>query len=201
MDKKAFYKLTYGLFLLSAQEEGRDNACIINTAIQVANDPARVAFAVLKGNHTHDMILRSGVFAISSISESAEFELFQRFGMQSGREVDKFEGFADAARGKNGLYYLTKGANMTMSGRVVEKMDLGSHTLFVAEVDDAVVLNDEPSCTYAYYQSDIKPQAKKEEKKGWVCTVCGYVYEGDPLPADFICPWCKHGAEDFVRQK
>lgn len=201
MDKKAFYKLTYGLFLLSAREEGRDNACIINTAIQVANDPARIAFAVLKGNHTHDMILRNGVFAISSISESAEFDLFRRFGMQSGREVDKFEGFTDVARGENDLYYLTKGANMTMSGRVVDQMDLGSHTLFIGEVGDAEVLSDEPSCTYAYYQSDIKPQAKKEEKKGWVCTVCGYVYEGDPLPADFICPWCKHGAEDFVRQK
>ena len=201
MDKKAFYKLTYGLFLLSAREEGRDNACIINTAIQVANDPARIAFAVLKGNHTHDMILRNGVFAISSISESVEFDLFRRFGMQSGREVDKFEGFTDVARGENDLYYLTKGANMTMSGRVVDQMDLGSHTLFIGEVGDAEVLSDEPSCTYAYYQSDIKPQAKKEEKKGWVCTVCGYVYEGDPQPADFICPWCKHGAEDFVRQK
>ena len=173
MDKKAFYKLTYGLFLLSAREEGRDNACIINTAIQVANDPARIAFAVLKGNHTHDMILRNGVFAISSISESAEFDLFRRFGMQSGRDVNKFEGFTDAARGENDLYYLTKGANMTMSGRVVDQMDLGSHTLFIGEVGDAEVLSDEPSCTYAYYQSDIKPQAKKEEKKGWVCTVCG----------------------------
>ena len=200
MDKKAFYKLTYGLFLLSAREEGRDNACIINTAIQVANDPARIAFAVLKENYTHDIIQRNGVFAISSISESAEFDLFRRFGMQSGREVEKFEGFTDVERGENDLLYLTKGANMTMSGRVVEEMDLGSHTLFIGEVGDAVVLNDEPSCTYAYYQSDIKPQAQKEEKKGWVCTVCGYVYEGDPLPADFICPWCTHGAEDFVRQ-
>ena len=197
MDQKAFYKLTYGLFLLTAREEGRDNGCIINTAIQVANDPPRLAFAVLKANHTHDMIQRTGTFAISSISTSAGFNLFQRFGMQSGREVDKFEGFADVERGGNDLLYLTKGANMTMSGRVVEQMDLGSHTLFVAEVGDAVVLNEEPSCTYAYYQSDIKPKKQEEKKKGWVCKVCGYVYEGDPLPADFICPWCKHGAEDF----
>lgn len=200
MDKKAFYKLTYGLFLLTAREEGRDNGCIINTAIQVANDPARISIAVLKGNYTHDMILRTGIFTVSSLSTAAEFALFQRFGMQSGREVDKFDGFADVERGENGLYYLTKGANMTMSAKVTEQVDLGSHTLFIAEVTDAVVLNEEPSCTYAYYQSDIKPKKQAEKKKGWVCTVCGYVYEGDPLPADFICPWCKHGAEDFVRQ-
>ena len=196
MDQKAFYKLTYGLFLLTAREEGRDNGCIINTAIQAANDPPRLAFSVQKGNLTHDMIARTGAFAISSISTSATFDLFRRFGMQSGREVDKFEGFDDVERGANDLLYLTRGANMTMSGRVVDQMDLGSHTLFIGEVGDAVVLSDEPSCTYAYYQSDIKPQ-KQEKKKGWVCTVCGYVYEGDPLPADFICPWCKHGAEDF----
>ena len=195
MDQKAFYKLTYGLFLLTAREEGRDNGCIINTAIQAANDPPRLAFSVQKGNLTHDMIARTGAFAISSISTSATFDLFRRFGMQSGREVDKFEGFPDVERGANDLLYLTRGANMTMNGRVVDQMDLGSHTLFIGEVGDAVVLSDEPSCTYAYYQSDIKP--KKQEKKGWVCTVCGYVYEGDPLPADFICPWCKHGAEDF----
>ena len=197
MDNKAFYKLTYGLFLLTAREEGRDNGCIINTAIQVANDPARISIAVLKGNHTHDMIARTGVFAISSISTSATFDLFQRFGMQSGREVDKFEGFADVERGGNDLLYLTKGANMTMSGKIVDQLDLGSHTLFIGEVGDAVVLSDEPSCTYAYYQSDIKSKKQEEKKKGWVCSVCGYVYEGDPLPADFICPWCKHGAEDF----
>ena len=195
MDQKAFYKLTYGLFLLTAREEGRDNGCIINTAIQAANDPPRLAFSVQKENLTHDMIVCTGVFAISSISTSATFDLFRRFGMQSGREVDKFEGFDDVERGANDLLYLTRGANMTMNGRVVDQMDLGSHTLFIGEVGDAVVLSDEPSCTYAYYQSDIKP--KKQEKKGWVCTVCGYVYEGDPLPADFICPWCKHGAEDF----
>ena len=196
MDQKAFYKLTYGLFLLTAREEGRDNGCIINTAIQAANDPPRLAFSVQKGNLTHDMIARTGAFAISSISTSATYDLFRRIGMQSGREVDKFEGFPDVERGANALLYLTRGANMTMSGRVVDQMDLGSHTLFIGEVGDAVVLSDEPSCTYAYYQSDIKPQ-KQEKKKGWVCTVCGYVYEGDPLPADFICPWCKHGAEDF----
>ena len=200
MDKTALYKLTYGLFLLTAQEDGKDNGCIINTAVQVANDPVRISIAVLKANKTHDMVRHTGVFTLSSLSTAAPFALFRHFGMQSGRDVDKFQDFADAARGENGLYYLTKGANMTISAKVTQEVDLGSHTLFIAEVTDAAVLSEDPSCTYAYYQSDIKPKKQEEKKKGWVCTVCGYVYEGDPLPADFICPWCKHGAEDFVRQ-
>jgi len=198
MDPKALYKLTYGLFLLTAQENGRDNGCIINTAMQVANDPTRVAISVLKTNHTHDMVLRTGRFAVSSLSTSAQFPLFQRFGMQSGRDVDKFDGFDSVARGEDGLYYLTEQANMVLSAKVVDSLDLGSHTLFIGEVTDARVLSEEPSCTYSYYQSDIKPKPEAQKKKGWVCTVCGYVYEGDPLPADFICPWCKHGAEDFA---
>jgi len=197
MDSKALYKLTYGLFLLTAQEDGRDNGCIINTAIQVANDPTRISICVIKQNHTCGMIQRTGVFNVSAITTQAEFSLFQRFGMQSGRDTDKFAGFEAVERFSNGLYYLTKGANMVMSAKVVNTMDLGSHTLFVAEVTDAKVLSEEPSCTYAYYQSDIKPKKTEEKKKGWVCSVCGYVYEGDPLPADFICPWCKHGSEDF----
>lgn len=198
MDPKALFKLTYGLYLLTAREDGRDNGCIINTAIQVASDPVRVAVSVLKGGMTHGMIERSGVFCISSITQEADFGLFQRFGMQSGRETDKFEGFPHTARDGEGLCYLTKDANMTLSGRVEEKLDLGTHTLFVARVTEARVLSQAPSCTYAYYQSHIKPQP--QEKKGWVCVVCGYVYEGDPLPEDFICPLCGHGAEDFVRR-
>lgn len=198
MDSKALYKLTYGLFLLTAQEDGRDNGCIINTAIQVANDPTRIAISVLKTNKTHDMVKATGIFTLSSISTQAPFSLFQHFGMQSGRDVDKFADFTDVARAENGLYRLTKFANMFMTARVTESLDLGSHTLFVAEVVDAQVLSEEPSCTYGYYQSDIKPRPQAPKKKGWVCTVCGYVYEGDPLPDDFICPLCKHGKEDFV---
>ena len=201
MDKNALRKFTYGLFLLSAQENGKDNACIINTAIQVASDPVRIAVVALKSNLTHDMIRRTGVLTISSITTSAPFELFRRFGMQSGRDADKFEGFADVERGENGLLQLTKYVNMVMSAKVVQEVDLGSHTLFIAEVTGAEVKGDEPSCSYDYYQSSIKPKKQEEKKKGWVCNVCGYVYEGDPLPADFICPWCKHGAEDFSPMK
>ena len=199
MDEKAMYKLTYGLFLLTAKENGKDNGCIINTAIQVANNPTRISIAVLKGNHTHDMIMNTGIFNVSSITTEADFELFKRFGMQSGRDVDKFADFADINRSENGLLYLTKAANMYMSCKVTEHFDLGSHTLFIAELTDGVVLSDAPSCTYGFYQSDIKPKPQaRTAKKSWTCTVCGYVYEGDEVPDDFECPLCHHGKEDFV---
>ena len=200
MDDKALYKFTYGLFLLTAKENGFDNGCIINTAIQIANNPTRISVAVIQKNKTHDMIMNTGVFNISAITTGADFELFKRFGMQSGRDVNKFESFTNAARSENGLYYLTDMANMYMSAKVTEHFDLGSHTLFVAELTDAKVLSDIPSCTYGYYQSDIKPRpvAANTEKKTWTCSVCGYVYEGEEVPDDFICPLCHHGKEDFV---
>lgn len=199
MDNKALYKLTYGLFLLTANENGKDNGCIINTAIQVANDPTRISITVLKGNKTHDMIANTGVFNISSITKEAYFELFQHFGMQSGRDVDKFAGWVYIARSANGLYYMTKAANMYMSAKVTQTVDLGSHTMFIAEVTDAEVLSQDESCTYAYYQSDIKPKPVAAKKNSWTCSVCGYVYEGDEIPDDFECPLCHHGKEDFVK--
>ncbi|MBQ9980875.1 MAG: flavin reductase [Oscillospiraceae bacterium] len=197
MDSKALYKLSYGLFLLTAKENGMDNGCIINTAIQVANDPTRISIACIKGNKTHDMIMNTREFNISTITEKAGFELFTRFGMQSGREVDKFDGFGNAERSENGLYYLTSACNMYMSAKVTQHFDLGSHTLFIGEVTDAMVLNDEASCTYAYYQSNIKPRPQQTKKRAWVCSICGYVHEADELPEDFICPLCKHGREYF----
>ena len=200
MDQKAFYNLTYGLFLLTAQENGRDNGCIINTAIQVANDPTRISIAAIKKNLTCEMILRTGQFNISALTTSAPFSLFQRFGMQSGRDVDKFEGFDHVARSENGLYYLTSAANALFSCKVTQHLDLGSHILFIAEVIDAKVLSSELSCTYGYYQSDIKPkpQSAPSVKKQWVCTICGYIYEGDQVPDDYLCPLCKHGKEYFA---
>ena len=199
MDNKALYKLTYGLFLLTANENGKDNGCIINTAIQVANDPTRISITVLKGNKTHDMIANTGIFNISSITTDAYFELFQHFGMQSGRDVDKFAGWVYIDRSANGLYYMTKAANMYMSAKVTQMVDLGSHTMFIAEVTDAKVLSQDESCTYAYYQSDIKPKPVAAKKNSWTCSVCGYVYEGDEIPDDFECPLCHHGKEDFVK--
>ena len=199
MDNKALYKLTYGLFLLTANQNGKDNGCIINTAIQVANNPTRISIAVQKNNFTHDMVLATGVFNVSSIATTADFDLFKRFGMQSGRDVDKFEGFASVSRSENGLYYLTQAANMYLSAKVTEHFDLGSHTLFIGELTDAQVLSSDDSCTYGFYQSDIKPKpVAASPKRSWTCSVCGYVYEGDEVPDDFECPLCHHGKADFV---
>ena len=199
MNEKSLFKLTYGLFLLTANENGVDNGCIINTAIQVANNPTRISITVLKGNKTHDMIKNTGIFNISSLTTEAYFELFKHFGMQSGRDVDKFAGWVYIARSENGLYYLTKQTNMYMSGKVVQSVDLGSHTMFIAELTEAEVLSDEPSCTYAYYQSDIKPKPVASTRTTWTCSVCGYVYEGEDMPEDYECPLCHHGKEDFVK--
>lgn len=198
MDNKSLYKLTYGLFLLTARENDTDNGCIINTAIQVANNPTRIAISVIQTNKTHDMIKNTGIFNISSITTAANFDLFKHFGMQSGRDLDKFAGFTDIARSDNGLLYLTKATNMYMSAKVTDSIDLGSHTLFVGELTDGQTLSDAPSCTYAYYQSDIKPKPQASTKRTWTCRICGHVYEGDEMPDDYICPLCKHGKEDFV---
>jgi len=198
MDTNALFKLSYGLYLLSARENGRDNACIINTAVQVAEKPNRLSIAVSKANLTHDMIVSTGRYNLSTLTQEAEFSLFQHFGMQSGREADKFADFADVARSENGLLYLTKWANAFLSVQVMETLDLGTHSLFIGELTDGEVLSAAPSCTYAYYHSDIKTRAAKPTaKKGWVCRICGYVYEGDELPEDYICPLCKHGVQDF----
>ncbi len=202
MDKKAMYNLSYGLFVLTSAREGKDNGCIINTAIQVTNDPDRISIAVNKANYTQEIVKESGRFNISILSEEVGFELFKRFGFQSGREVDKFADLLDLKRSANGLYYITAGTNAYLSATVEQTLDLGSHTLFIASVDDMEVLSSIPSATYAYYQSHIKPKPARQASTGktaWRCTVCGYVYEGGELPADFICPLCKHPASDFEK--
>ena len=200
MNEKALHKIPYGLFLLTARENNKDNGCIINTAIQVANTPTQICIAVNKNNLTHDMIVHTRSFNVSSITTSADFELFRHFGMQSGRTVDKFANYPNVARSENGLLYLTKHANMYLSAKVTMYLDLGSHTLFIGELTNAEILSDEESCTYGYYQSNIKPKpAAATCKTTWTCSVCGYVYEGEELPEDYICPLCKHGKEDFVK--
>lgn len=197
MDNKALFKLSYGLFVLTAREGEKDNGCIINTAIQLTSSPCRISIAVNKQNYTHDMVLRTGVFNVSVLTEEATFWVFQHYGFQSGRDVDKFAGIPEN-RTENGLRYVDGCTNAVLSGKVVQTVDCGSHTLFIAEVTDAKVLSNDKSVTYQYYFDHIKP---KPEKKGWVCKICGYVYEGEELPEDFICPICKHGAGDFERQK
>lgn len=199
MNTKALYNLTYGVYLLSAREGERDNACIINTAVQVANNPARVSIAVIKGGFTHDMISRTGVCTLSAITTDAEFSLFTHFGMKSGRDEDKFASFTDVARAENGCLYLTKWANAYISLRITDSFDLGSHSLFIGEMTDGEVTSSLPPCTYGYYQTNIKPASKPEsaDKKAWRCTICGYIYEGESVPKDYLCPLCKHSAEYF----
>lgn len=198
---QAMNRIPYGLFVLTASHEGRDGGCIVNTAGQVTIDPNRITVAVNKSNHTHDMIAASGRLAISVISEQADFELFRRFGFQSGRSVDKFSGFDAWTRTPQGLPVVTQGVNAWVSAQVEQAVDLGTHTLFVARVLDAESVGDAPSATYAYYHAHIKPRPaqKKPEKTVWRCVVCGYEYEGEELPPDFICPLCKHPASDFEK--
>ncbi|MBO5573543.1 MAG: flavin reductase [Clostridium sp.] len=204
MDMKAMYKLSYGLFVLTAKRGEKDNGCITNTAIQVTSEPNRISIAVNKANYTHDMVLETGKFNVSIISEKADFDLFKHFGFQSGRDVDKFADFTDCARAENGIFYITKGTNAVISAEVEQCIDLGSHTLFIAKVTDLMVLDSASSATYEYYQNNIKPkpQAVGTTPTGqtiWRCRICGYEYVGEELPEDFICPLCKHPASDFEK--
>ncbi len=205
MDKKAMYRLTYGLFVLTAREGDKINGCIINTAQQVTSSPNRISIAVNKINCTHDMVERSGRFAISVISEVAEFELFERFGFQSGRDVDKWAGFeGNYEVGTEGLPYVTRGVNAWISAEVESMIDLDTHTLFIARITDMEVLSSIPSMTYSYYQERIKlhPQAVGQTLQGqtiWRCRICGYEYVGEEIPDDFICPLCKHPVSDFEK--
>lgn len=196
MDNKAFFKLSYGLFVVTAREDGKDNGCITNTVMQLTTTPNRISLAVNKANYTHGMIQRTGRFNVSILSESATFETFKHWGFQSGKDVDKAAGIT-FSRSDNGIIYVTEGVNAVLSAKVESMVDLGTHTLFIAEVTDAESLNDTPSATYAYYHKNIKPAPERPKKKGWVCTICGYIYEGEELPPDFICPLCKHPASDF----
>lgn len=203
MEQKVMYQLTYGLFVLTSAADGRESGCIINTAGQVTDEPNRVSITVNKSNFTHDLVRKSGKFNLSIFSEAASFDTFQHFGFQSGREVDKFAGYGECQRSANGLYYVTAGTNGFLSATVEQIIDLGTHTLFIAGVDDMGQLSDQPSATYAYYHSHIKPQPQKsgapEGKTVWRCRVCGYIYEGEELPEDYICPLCKHPASDFEK--
>ena len=207
IDNKAIFNISYGLFVLVARQGEKDNACIINVAQQVTSDPLQLMICVNKANLTHDMVLKTLKFNLCPLSEEATMKPFQHFGFQSGRTVDKFVECETELRTDNGLRYLPKYINSVISCVVTKSIDLGTHTMFIARVMEAKVLTDSPSITYAYYQQHIKPSPRLEVggrdgqtsdlKKKWVCEVCGYVYEGDEVPDDFICPWCKHGKADF----
>lgn len=199
MNTKAMFKIGYGLYVLTGKTGEKDSGCIINTVAQVTSNPNRISITVNKGNYTHDIIAETGVFNVSVLTTEADFSLFQRFGFQSGRDCNKFEGYSAVKRAENGILYCTEHTNAYISGKVINQVDLGSHTMFIADVTDCEVLSDATSVTYDYYQKHIKPRPKKEEKVtvGYRCTICGYIYEGEELPADYVCPICKHGAEVF----
>ena len=200
VSNEAFFNFTYGVEILTTLTDGRDYGCVINTAYQVAaGDVKKVAVSVINQNHTCDMIRKSGLFNVSVLTQDVPFAELERFGFHSGRDTDKFEGLDYEERSASGVRYVSKYANALFSCRVIHSVDLGASTLFVGEVLEAKKLSGDPSCTYGYYHAHIKPkkQAPAEQKEGWRCRVCGYFYEGHELPADFVCPLCKHGPEDF----
>ena len=204
MNSKAMYNLSYGLFVLSARQDGKDNGCIINTASQVTTEPNQITIAVNKLNLTHDMVAATKKFTVSILSEQADFSLFKRFGFQSGRDADKFLMFDGKKRVANETLAVTQGTNGYISAYVTQQIDVGTHTLFLASVTDMDTFSDVPSATYAYYQSSIKPKPQpvaktSEGKTVWRCRVCGYEYVGEELPEGFICPICKHPASDFEK--
>ena len=203
ISKDAMNKLSYGMFVLSARYQMKDNACIINTAMQITDEPKRITIAVNKNNLTCEMVDKSGKLNISILNDKASFELIKRFGFVSGREVDKFSGFDGWERADNDIVYITESTNAYISAVVVERIDVGTHIMFVCEVTEGVLLNTEPSLTYEQYHSSVKPNVKNEieGKTVYVCSVCGYEYEGEELPSDFVCPWCKHTAEAFEKIK
>lgn len=197
IDTSSAFKFSYGLFVLTAKQGDKDNGCIINTAMQVTSSPYKISITVNKENLTHDMIKETGKFNISVLTQSVPFEVIRHYGFQSGRKSEKILGDA-LPRGENGIVYLNTFVNAFMSAEVTETIDCGTHTMFIAEVTEAKTFSNEPSVTYQYYYENIKPKPEKK-KKGYVCEICGYVYEGDELPEDFMCPVCKHGADVFKK--
>jgi flavin reductase (DIM6/NTAB) family NADH-FMN oxidoreductase RutF/rubredoxin len=200
--QEALFKVGYGLYLLSAKENGRDNACIINTLLQVTSaSPVVCVITVNKQNLTCEMIRNTKVFNLSVLTEKAPFELYKCFGYQTGRTADKFGEYGGSiSRSKNGLIYLTDNANAFLSFNVTGTVDFGSHTMFTAEMTESEVLTDDESVTYCYYQRCVKPKPQKAKTSGYRCRICSYFYEGETLPPDYVCPICKHGAEDFVKE-
>lgn len=202
-DPKALTRIGYGLYVLTAREGKKDNGCIVNVVAQATDTPLQMIITVNKKNYTHDMIMHTGVFNVSMLTEKTPMDVFKHFGFQSGRDVNKFENCPAEHRATNGVLYIPNYTNAFISGKVVKTVDLGTHTLFIAQVTEAKSLGDDPSLTYSYYHQNIKPKpiinTDGPKVTGWRCKVCGYVYEGENLPEDFICPWCKHGAIDFER--
>ena len=195
-DLTALFRIGYGLYVVTSNDGKKDNGLIVNTVTQVTDTPNRVAVNINKANYSHHIIKQTGILNVNCLSVDAPFSVFERFGFQSGRTVDKFEGITPV-RSDNGLVILPKYINAAISLKVEQYVDLDTHGMFICSVTEARVMNDKETMTYTYYQNNVKPKPDTEGKKGFVCKICGYIYEGDVLPDDFICPLCKHGAADF----
>lgn len=196
------FKIPYGLYIVTTVSDGRDNGCVSNTFQQVTDTPNQVSVCLNNSTLTCEMVRKSGILTVSIMSEKADFSLFKRFGFQSGRDADKFKDFTGSRRVGNGTLAVTEGTNAFVSVKVSQSIDLGTHTMFIGEVTEMETLSAVPSATYSYYQQHIKPQPSAAAAAGhtvWRCRVCGYEYEGEELPADFICPVCNHPASDFEK--
>ena len=195
-DLTALFNIGYGLYVVTSNDGKKDNGLIVNTVTQVTNSPNRVAVCINKQNYSHHTIKNTGVMNVNCLSVEAPFSVFENFGFQSGKNVDKFAN-CTPLRSDNGLVFLPKYINSFMSLKVEDYIDLDTHGMFICSVTEARVISDKETMTYTYYQNNVKPKPETEGKKGWVCKICGYVYEGEDLPEDFICPLCKHGVADF----
>jgi len=196
-DMKALFSIGYGLYVVTSNDGKKDNGLIVNTVVQLTDNPFRVMVSINKDNYSHHVISQTGIMNVNCLNVDAPFKVFKQFGFQSGRNADKFKGEKEILRSDNGLVFLPQYINAFFSLKVEDYKDLGTHGMFICSVTEARVINDVPTMTYTYYQKNVKPKPQTEGKKGFVCKVCGYIYEGDTLPEDFICPLCKHGASDF----
>lgn len=196
IDNTSLFNIEYGLYVITTNDGTRDNGCIVNAVCQLTNTPNTVAVTVNKQNYTCDTMLKTGKANILPLTEDTPFAIFERFGFQSGRDTDKMSDLS-LRRSENGLSYLTCFINSVISLSVTDTVDMGTHILFICDVVEAFKVSDKKTVTYSYYFANIKP--KPEQKKGYVCKICGFVYEGDTLPDDYICPICKHPASDFEK--
>lgn len=196
MDLSALFNIGYGLYVVTSNDGTKDNGCIVNTVVQVTSKPARVAVTVNKQNYSYEIIRQTGIMNVNCLDTSAPFSVFETFGFQSGRTADKFAGMEEL-RSDNGLRILPRYSNSYMSLKVESVVDLDTHGMFICTVTEAAVVGEEQTMTYSYYHKNVKPKPQAQKTKGYVCKICGYTYEGETLPEDFVCPWCKHGAADF----
>lgn len=200
INSSALFKISYGLYVITSYDGERHNGLIVNTVTQLTDTPKRVAVCINKTNYSHDVIKNTKIMNINCLTESTPFEIFKRFGFQSGKDKDKFDGLSFDTS-ENGLAVLKENINAFISLKVTDYVDVGTHGLFICDVSEAEIVSEEEAVTYTYYQKKIKPKPEAKNKKGYVCKICGYVYEGETLPDDFVCPLCKHPASDFEELK